>query len=104
MSGYRSSVEERMKLGISVTNFSWPRPVEEMGGIVEHIARTADQAGADSIWTMDHFFQIPVTGLPTESPMPEAYTTLAFIAGHTRRIRLGTLVTSVSYRHPGVLI
>src|SRR2546421_4523337 len=93
-----------MKLGITVTDFSWPRPATEIGPTIERIARTADEAGLDSIWTMDHFFQIGLTGLPPESPMPEAYATLAFIAGHTRRIRLGTMVTSVSYRHPGVLI
>ncbi len=93
-----------MKLGISVTNFSWPRPPTEIGPTVASIARSADDAGLDSIWTMDHFFQIRLSGLPPEAPMLEAYTTLAFIAGHTRRIRLGTLVTSVAYRHPGVLI
>src|SRR2546430_16608845 len=93
-----------MKLGITVTDFSWPRPATEIGPTIERIARTADEAGLDSIWTMDHFFQIGLTGLPPESPMPEAYATLAFIAGHTRRIRLGTLVTSVPYRHPGVLV
>jgi F420-dependent oxidoreductase-like protein len=93
-----------MKLGISVTNFSWQRPPEELGPTIARIARTADDAGIDSIWTMDHFFQIRVTGLPPESPMPEAYSTLAFMAGHTKRIRLGTLVTSIAYRHPGVLV
>lgn len=93
-----------MKLGITVTNFSWPGPASEIGPTVARIARTADQAGMDSIWTMDHFFQIRLSGLPPEAPMLEAYATLAFMAGHTRRIRLGTLVTSVAYRHPGVLI
>lgn len=93
-----------MKIGIGVTNFSWPEPASEMGATVAHIARTADEAGFDSIWTMDHLFQIRLTGLPPEAPMLEAYATLAFIAGQTRRIRLGTMVTSVSYRHPGVLI
>ena len=93
-----------MKVGISVTNFSWPKPVSEIGPTVARIARTADEAAMDSIWTMDHFFQIRLSSLPPESPMPEAYATLAFIGGHTRRIRLGTLVSSVSYRHPGVLI
>ena len=53
---------------------------------------------------MDHFFQIRMTGLPPESPMFEAYATLGFLAGITTRIRLGTLVTSVAYRHPGVLL
>ena len=93
-----------MKIGIGVTNFSWSRPTSEIGPTVARIARTADEAGIDSIWTMDHFFQIRLSGLPPEAPMLEAYATLAFIAGHTRRIRLGTMVTSVSYRHPGVLI
>ena len=93
-----------MKIGITITNFSWPGPASEMGPTIERIARTADEAGVDSIWTMDHFFQIRTSGLPPEAPMLEAYSTLGFIAGHTRRIQLGTLVTSVAYRHPGVLI
>ena len=53
---------------------------------------------------MDHFFQIRLSGLPPESPMLEAYGTLGFLGGLTSRIRLGALVTSVSYRHPGVLV
>jgi alkanesulfonate monooxygenase SsuD/methylene tetrahydromethanopterin reductase-like flavin-dependent oxidoreductase (luciferase family) len=53
---------------------------------------------------MDHFFQIRLTGLPPESPMPEAYSTLGVLGGLTKTIKLGTLVTSVAYRHPGVLV
>jgi alkanesulfonate monooxygenase SsuD/methylene tetrahydromethanopterin reductase-like flavin-dependent oxidoreductase (luciferase family) len=53
---------------------------------------------------MDHFFQIRISGEAPEAPMLEAYATLAFVAGLTSRIRLGTIVTSVAYRHPGVLI
>jgi F420-dependent oxidoreductase-like protein len=68
------------------------------------LSTPADEAGVDSLWVMDHFFQIRISGLPPESPMPEAYATLAFLGGLTRRIRLGTLVTSVAYRHPGVLV
>jgi F420-dependent oxidoreductase-like protein len=97
-------MEERMKLGISVTNFAWQRPTDQMGQTIATIARMADDAGLDSIWTMDHFFQIRLSGLPPESPMLEAYAALAFMAGHTWRIRLGTLVTAVPYRHPGVLV
>ena len=93
-----------MKLGISIANFSWPVPTAELGATVSRIARMADDAGIDSLWVMDHFFQIRITGLPPESPMPEAYATLGFLLGQTRRIRLGTVVTSVAYRHPGVLI
>ena len=91
-----------MRLGIGITTFPWP--AEEIGPTVTRIATAADEAGVDSLWVMDHFFQIRLTGLPPESPMPEAYATLAFLGGLTRRIRLGTLVTSVSYRHPGVLV
>jgi F420-dependent oxidoreductase-like protein len=91
-----------MKVGIGITHFPWP--AEQIGPIVTNLARTADEAGFDSLWVMDHFFQIRVSGLPPESPMPEAYATLAFLGGVTKKIRLGTLVTSVAYRHPGVLV
>jgi F420-dependent oxidoreductase-like protein len=91
-----------MKLGIGITTFPWP--AEEIGPAVSRIATAADEAGLDSLWVMDHFFQIRLSGLPPTSPMPEAYATLAFLGGLTRRIRLGTLVTSVAYRHPGVLV
>jgi F420-dependent oxidoreductase-like protein len=93
-----------MQLGISITNFSWPAPPAEIGPTIARLARAADDAGIDSIWTMDHFFQIPVVGLPPEDPMIEAFTALTFVASHTRRARLGTLVASVPYRHPGVLV
>ena len=91
-----------MKLGIGITTFPWP--AEEIGPAVARIAVAADEAGVDSLWVMDHFFQIRLSGLPPESPMPEAYATLAFLGGVTRNIKLGTLVTSVAYRHPGVLV
>ena len=91
-----------MKLGIGITAFPWP--AQEIGPAVARIATAADEAGVDSLWVMDHFFQIRLSGLPPTSPMPEAYATLAFLGGLTRRIRLGTLVTSVAYRRPGVLV
>src|ERR1700733_11873900 len=94
-----------MKLGLAFGDFSWPVPVGELGTTITSLARQADDAGFDSLWVMDHFFQIRVSGaLPPESPMPEAYATLGVLAGQTRNIRLGTLVTSVAYRHPGVLL
>jgi F420-dependent oxidoreductase-like protein len=93
-----------MKLGMMLGNFSWPVPVSELGPTISRLACQADEAGFDSLWVMDHFFQIRMSGNPPESPMPEAYATLGVLAGQTRRIRLGTLVTSVAYRHPGVLV
>ena len=91
-----------MKLGIGITTFPWP--AEQIGPVVSGIAAAADEAGLDSLWVMDHFFQIRLSGLPPESPMPEAYATLGYLGGLTKRIKLGTLVTSVAYRHPGVLV
>jgi F420-dependent oxidoreductase-like protein len=91
-----------MRLGIGITTFPWAS--EQIGPVVSRIATAADEAGLDSLWVMDHFFQIRLSGLPPESPMPEAYATLAFLGGRTKRIKLGTLVTSVAYRHPGVLV
>ncbi|MGH9212522.1 MAG: LLM class F420-dependent oxidoreductase [Acidimicrobiales bacterium] len=93
-----------MQLGITISNFSWDGPASQIGPTVTHFARAADEAGFDSLWTMDHFFQIRVTGEPPEAPMLETYATLGFVAGQTERIRLGTLVTAVPYRHPGVLL
>ena len=91
-----------MKLGIGITTFPWR--AEEIGPAVTRIAAAADEAGVDSLRVMDHFFQIRLSGLPPESPMPEAYATLAFLGGLTKKVKLGTLVTSVAYRHPGLLV
>jgi F420-dependent oxidoreductase-like protein len=93
-----------MKIGIVLGDFSWPVPPAELGRTITRLARLADEAGIDSLWCMDHFFQIRMTGNPPESPMTEAYALLGVLAGQTERIRLGTLVTSVAYRHPGVLV
>jgi F420-dependent oxidoreductase-like protein len=93
-----------MKLGLAFADFSWPIPPSQLGAKITSLARRADQAGFDSLWVMDHFFQIRIGGLPPESPMPEAYATLGVLAGQTSNIRLGTLVTSVAYRHPGILL
>jgi F420-dependent oxidoreductase-like protein len=90
-----------MKLGIPL---GWPDDASAIGREVSRLARRCDVAGLDSLWTADHLFQIPVTGLPRESPMLEGYATIAYLAGQTERIRLGVMVTSAVYRHPGMLI
>src|SRR6201995_1040417 len=79
-------------------------PTADMGPLLWRRPRRADEAVFDSLWTMDHFFQIPITGQPPEAPLLEAYAVLAFLAAKTQKIRLGTMVTCVAYRHPGVLI
>jgi F420-dependent oxidoreductase-like protein len=90
-----------MKLGIPL---GWPASTPCIGPEVARVARLADEAGLDSLWTADHLFQIPVTGLPRESPMLEGYATLGYLAGQTSRIGLGLMVTCAVYRHPGLLV
>jgi F420-dependent oxidoreductase-like protein len=92
-----------MKIGLQIPRFHWAGGAPELGPKLAAIARTADDAGIASIWLMDHFFQIRSVG-PPEEEMLEAYTTLGFLAAHTQRARLGTMVTGVHYRHPGVLV
>ncbi len=66
------------------------------------IARWAEAVGFRDVWVMDHFRQIPQVGRAWED-IPEAYTALAFVAAATERIRVGTLVTGITHRHPVVL-
>lgn len=62
------------------------------------IARTAEAVGFESLWVMDHLVQIPFVGRPWLD-MLESYTTLAYLAGVTDRIRLGTMVTGITFRN-----
>jgi F420-dependent oxidoreductase-like protein len=91
-----------VKLGIQIPDFTWAGNPAQLGATLATVARTADDAGFEHIMVMDHFFQIRSVG-PAEHEMLEAYTTLGFLAAHTSRARLGTLVTGVIYRYPGVL-
>jgi F420-dependent oxidoreductase-like protein len=88
---------------LQIPYFTWPGGPPELGPKLAEIVGTAEDAGYSSIWVMDHFFQIPQVG-PTTYDMLEAYATLGYIAGHTSKARLGTMVTGVTYRHPGILI
>jgi len=92
-----------MKLGLQVSDFTWPGAPASIGPTFARIARDADEAGMASLWVMDHFFQISMIG-PPEHEMLEGYSALAYAAGVTKNITLGTLVTGVTYRHPGLLV
>ncbi len=92
-----------MRIGLQVPSFTWPEGSEALAGTLGEIAQIADDGGFASLWVMDHFFQIPNVG-PAEHDMLEGYGALHFLAGLTRRIRLGTLVTGVTYRHPALLV
>jgi F420-dependent oxidoreductase-like protein len=92
-----------MRIGLQIPSFTWPGGPAELGSRLAEIGRTADEAGFASLWVMDHFFQIRGVG-SVEEPMLESYSTLSYLAGITQRAHLGTLVTGVVYRHPGILI
>ncbi|HEY1570908.1 MAG TPA: LLM class F420-dependent oxidoreductase [Pseudonocardiaceae bacterium] len=91
-----------MKIGLQIPDFTWPGGAPELAPTLAKIASTADDAGFEYIALMDHFFQIRAVG-PSEHEMLEAYTALGFLAAHTRRATLLTVVTGAIYRYPGVL-
>jgi len=92
-----------VKLGLQIPSFTWAGGPAQIGPRLAEIGRAAEAAGYSSVWVMDHFFQIPVIG-PAEAEMLEGYTTLGYLAANTSRVRLGTMVTGVTYRHPGILV
>jgi F420-dependent oxidoreductase-like protein len=92
-----------MRIGLQVPNFTWPGGPTQIGSRLAEIARAADEASFYSLWVMDHFFQIEVIG-PPETDMLEGYSTLSYLAALTRNVKLGTLVTGVVYRYPGILV
>ncbi len=92
-----------MKLGLQVPSFTYPNGQSQLGPTFAQIARNAEHAGLYSFWVMDHFFQIQMVG-PAENEMLEGWSTLAYVAGLTNHIKLGTMVTGVTYRYPGLLI
>jgi F420-dependent oxidoreductase-like protein len=90
-----------VKLGLQISSFTWPGGAAQIGPTLGRVVRAADDAGFDSIWVMDHFFQIRSVGAATE-PMLEGYTTLGFMAANSSRARLGLMVGGVHYRLPGL--
>jgi alkanesulfonate monooxygenase len=91
-----------MDLGLHVSNFTWMGGTPELGPTLARVAREAENAGVSRLTVMDHVWQIGVNG-PVENAMLEPYTVLGFLAAHTERVRLHTLVTGVVYRPPGLL-
>ena len=92
-----------MRLGLQVPNFTWSDDQNQLGDTFGLIAERAERAGLYSLWVMDHFFQIRTVG-PAEHEMLEGWSALAFAAARTNHIKLGTMVTGVTYRHPGLLV
>src|SRR6202167_1046802 len=92
-----------MKLGLHPMIFSWPGGPAAIEPTLAAVLERAEDAGIHSIWASDHLFQIPAPVQGPDAPMLEGWATIAWAAGRTRTLQLGTLVTGVHYRHPGLL-
>jgi F420-dependent oxidoreductase-like protein len=91
------------RIGFQIPSFTYPDVAPaDLFDRVATVAGVAERSGFDTVFVMDHFFQLPQIG-PPELEMFEAYTLLGAIAARTESARLGTLVTGVTYRNPAVL-
>ena len=91
------------KLGYQIPNYTHPSvDATALFGAVAASAQAAESAGADTVFVMDHFYQLPMLGQP-EEPMLEAYTLLSAVAARTSTIQLGAMVGGVTYRNPAFL-
>jgi alkanesulfonate monooxygenase SsuD/methylene tetrahydromethanopterin reductase-like flavin-dependent oxidoreductase (luciferase family)/predicted kinase len=87
-----------LRFGLQLSSFAWDGGGPALADRLAEVAATAEAVGFSSIWVMDHMTQIPQVGRIWED-LPESWTTVAWLAGHTRSVRLGTLVTGVTLRH-----
>jgi F420-dependent oxidoreductase-like protein len=93
-----------VRVSIGLTNYSWPGGPGRLGAELARVVWGADQAGIDTVWVVDHLLQADPTAPPADTEMLEAYTTLGFLAAQTERVRLGTMVTGVTFRPPALLV
>jgi len=94
-----------MKFGLQHPVFSFDyrnRDTSQIVDSLKNLVTRAENRGFDSFWVMDHFHQIPFVGKP-EEPMLESWTTISVLAGITTKIKLGTLMTGIIYRHSSIL-
>jgi F420-dependent oxidoreductase-like protein len=91
-----------MQVGLHIVRFDWPGAPASIGSTLAEIGVAAEDAGIAALSVMDHWLQVDAIAAATD-PMLEGYTTLGFLAAHTRTARLRLLVSGVTYRHPGLL-
>lgn len=100
--GRQTEAPVSMAFGLQIPSFTWEGGAGAMAEELAAVASVAEEAGFTSLWVMDHMRQIPQVGRDWD-PMLEAYTTLGYLAGATRTIGLGTLVTGITYRNVGLV-
>ncbi len=89
--------------GLHLPSYSHPDvPPERLFDLVVEQARAAEAVGFELVTVMDHLYQIQGVG-PVTEPMLEGWSVLAALARETSTVRLGTLVTGVTYRNPAML-
>lgn len=91
-----------MRTSINLTAFP-DADASALAGYLRDVVRVADDTGIDTVWIADHLLQADPS-LPPDAPMPEALTTLGFLAATSRRVRLGAMVSPVHLRAPALLI
>jgi F420-dependent oxidoreductase-like protein len=92
-----------IRMGLQIPNFTYPGvATEDLFERIASIAVTAEESGFDSVWVMDHFYQLPLLGQPYDE-MFECYSLLTAIAARTSRVRLGAMVGGMTYRNPAFL-
>jgi F420-dependent oxidoreductase-like protein len=92
-----------MKVGVHVVSFTLPGGPAAIGQTLAEVGRAAEDAGVVNLSVMDHYLQLSGVMGGADEPMLEGYTTLGYLAAHTRAAELQVLVTGVTYRHPGLL-
>jgi F420-dependent oxidoreductase-like protein len=92
-----------IRFGLQIPNFNFPdtKPEQLLDRLTD-IASTAEAAGFDSLFVMDHLHQIPGVG-PQTGWMLEGNTALAALAARTSTLNLGLLVGGVTYRNPALM-
>jgi F420-dependent oxidoreductase-like protein len=93
-----SDAGHRLRFGLQIPSFQFDGGPAVLASRLASLATAAEEAGFEHLWVMDHFRQIPMFG-PAWHDAPESYTTLAYLAACTSRLRLGTLVTGITYRN-----